>query len=254
MEPTYPILEFDNCREAVIEPLCANPEINVPEKAVLCFFNDVINTLVEDGQASILFSCKSEMGQHPVYEIEWAGQRMLLFQPGMGAPFAAAFLEEVIAHGCRKFIVCGGCGVLDREIALGHVIVPTGAIRDEGTSYHYLPPGQEAAPTNSALLAIENTLKDMEVEYLKTKTWTTDGVFRETRAKVNRRLAEGCLTVEMEAAALFAVAQFRGVELGQVLYAGDDLSGDLWDSRNWTKYSSGREKLFRIAVGACVRL
>ena len=254
MKPSYPILEFDNCREAVIEPLCANPEIDVPEKAVLCFFNDVINSLVEDGQASVLFHCKSEMGQHPVYEIEWAGQRMLLFQPGMGAPFASAFLEEVIAHGCMKFIACGGCGVLDREIALGHVMVPIGAIRDEGTSYHYLPPGQEAAPTHSALLAIENTLKDLGVEYLKSKTWTTDGVFRETREKVNRRLAEGCLTVEKEAAALFAVAQFRGVELGQVLYAGDDLSGDMWDSRNWTKDTSGRERLFRIAVEACGRL
>ena len=58
------------------------------------------------------------------------------------------------------------------------------------------------------------------------KTWTTDGLYRETRGKVDRRVAEGCLTVEMEAAAFFAVAAFRGVSFGQLLYAGDDLSGD----------------------------
>lgn len=250
----YPILEFDCCREAVIEPSLVRRGIDVPERAVLCFFGDVVDKLVEDGRAVLLFHAQSEMGQHPVFEFQWGGQRIALFQPGLGAPFAAAFLEEVIAHGCRKFIVCGGCGVLDGEIALGHVLVPVSAIRDEGTSYHYLPPEREVAPTPSALAAIEATLKDLGVEYLTTKTWTTDGIYRETREKVTRRRTEGCLTVEMEAAALFAVAKFRGVELAQMLFAGDDLSGEMWNSRDWTNHTSGRERLFQIAIEACVRL
>ena len=56
---------------------------------------------------------------------------------------AAGLLEEMIAWGCRKFIACGGCGVLAQEIAVGHLILVTSAVRDEGVSYHYLPPARE---------------------------------------------------------------------------------------------------------------
>jgi uridine phosphorylase len=86
------------------------------------------------------------------------------------------------------------------------------------------------------------------------KTWTTDGLYRETRAKVSRRVAEGCLTVEMEAAAFFAVARFRGVSFGQMLYAGDDLSGEVWDPRGWTHDAKGRDLLFRLAAEAVLAI
>jgi len=71
---------------------------------------------------------------------------------------------------------------------------------------------------------------------------------------VRRRREEGCLCVEMEAAAFFAVAQFRNVTLGQLLYGGDDVGGEVWDGRDWTKHLSGREKLFWLAAEACSRL
>ena len=90
--------------------------------------------------------------------------------------------------------------------------------------------------------------------YVTAKTWTTDAIYRETRGKVERRAAEGCVTVEMEAAALFAVAAFRGVRLGQLLYAGDDLSGDAWDARGWDAHAEGRELLFRLAAEACLSI
>lgn len=86
------------------------------------------------------------------------------------------------------------------------------------------------------------------------KTWTTDGLYRETRAKVSRRVAEGCLTVEMESAAFFAVARFRGVSFGQMLYAGDDLSGEVWDPRGWTHHAKGRDLLFRLAAEAVLAI
>ena len=65
---------------------------------------------------------------------------------------------------------------------------------------------------------------------------------------------EGSVTVEMEAAALFAVAQFRGVTLGQILYCGDDVSSEQWDSRHWQSRSSVREKMFWLAAEACLEL
>jgi uridine phosphorylase len=144
--------------------------------------------------------------------------------------------------------------VLVPDVALGHVIVPTSAVRDEGTSYHYLPAGRAVQPSSIAVDAIVATAERHGVPHVTGATWTTDAIYRETRGKVDARVAEGCLTVEMEAAAFFAVAAFRGVTMGQVLYAGDDLSGEAWDQRGWDAHTTGRETLFRIAAEAALSL
>ena len=86
------------------------------------------------------------------------------------------------------------------------------------------------------------------------KTWTTDAPYRETVQKIAQRRAEGCLTVEMEAAGLLAVAQFRQVILGQVVYGGDDLSGSEWDHRAWNSRKEIRESLFWLSAEACLSL
>ena len=249
----YPILEFDDSRAAIIEPqLLHNRPTTLPERCVLCFFNDVISSVCAD--ADRVHSVYSEIGSNPVYVIEHEGESITVIHPGVGAPLAAAFLEEVIALGCRKFIACGGAGVLDREIAVGHLVIPTSAVRDEGTSYHYLPPSREVSASPQAVSAIQATLDAQNVAYITGKTWTTDAIYRETPAKIARRRAEGCITVEMEAAAFFAVAQFRDVTFGQILYGGDDISGDAWDNRDWVRRTSTRERLFWLSVEACIQL
>jgi uridine phosphorylase len=254
MEHDYPILEFDSAEEAMIEPRRVIKPIDIPEHAVACFFQDVISTLMQQHNARVIKHLRSEIGRHPVYEIDFEGKRLAIFHPGVGAPLAVAFLEEMIALGCRKFIACGGAGVLDSSVAMGHAIVPTSAIRDEGTSYHYLPAGREVSADPQGVAALEKVLKSYQIEYLLTKTWTTDAVYRETTAKVQRRRAEGCVTVEMEAASFFAVAQFRKVQFAQLLYGGDDLGGSEWDHRHWDKHTTVREKLFWLAAEACLLL
>ncbi len=251
-KPLYPILEFDPTREAVIEPSKTIKQIDVPEHCIICFFREVIKEL--SGNAKKLFTLYSEAGKNPVYEIEVEGKRLALFHPGVGAPLAAGFFEETVALGCRKFIACGSAGVLDGEIPIGHVVIPSAAIRDEGTSYHYLPPSREVECNQVALNAIKETLDQHSIDYRIGKTWTTDGVYRETRSKVKQRKEEGCITVEMETAAFFAVAQFRKVTFGQLLYGGDDVSGQEWDTRNWHSQASTREKLFWLATEACLKL
>jgi uridine phosphorylase len=250
----YPILEFDSTLEAMLEPRRLIKPRDVPKHAVPCFFQDVISKLVETHGAHVVKHLRSEIGTHPVYELEVDGRRLAVFHPGVGAPLSAAMLEEVIALGCQKFVACGGAGVLKPDIAVGHVLVPVSAVRDEGTSYHYLPPSREVSAAPEAVAAIEDALHADGVEYLKTKTWTTDAIYRETPEKIRRRKEEGCVTVEMEAAAFFAVAQFRGVTFGQILYGGDDLSGAQWDSRHWNSHTSVREKLFWLAAEACLRI
>ncbi len=247
----FPILEFDPAPVAIIEPRRVHKSIGAPQHCVLCFFQDVIDELIRNGAREI-HSETWETGKHPIYELEFNGRRLAVVHPRVGAAISAAMLELMIALGARKFIACGGAGVLDSKIAVGHIVVPNAAIRDEGTSYHYLPPSREVAPHPRALAAIEKTLRRNGHDYIVAKTWTTDAIYRETRARMNARKREGCLTVEMEAAAFFAVAQFRRVQFGQILYGGDDLSGE-WDRRNWSRHQI-REHLFTLAAEACLSM
>ncbi len=251
---TAPILEFDSTAEALLEPQRLIKPIDIPEHAVACFFQDVIQTLLEQHKAHVIKRLRSEIGTHPVYEIELSSKRLAVFHPGVGGPLAATVLEEVIALGSRKFIACGGAGVLDGTFAVGHLVVPTSAVRDEGTSYHYLPASREATPSPAGVHALESVLRTRSLPYVLGKTWTTDAIYRETPAKIKRRRAEGCLTVEMEAASFFAVAQFRSVQFAQLLYGGDDVSGEQWDSRHWDKHKSIRENLFWLAAEACLQM
>lgn len=254
MYPDAPILEFDPTPEALIEPSRVVPRGDMPAHCVVCFFQDVIDTLRREHKARQIVCQRSEIGEHPIYEVEVKGRRLAVFHPGVGAPLAVGLLEEVIALGCQHFIACGGAGVLDREIQVGHLVVPSSAVRDEGTSYHYLPPSREVGASPAAVAALEAVLRRHEREYLLAKTWTTDAFYRETPGKIRRRRDEGCLTVEMEAAAFFAVAQFRSVTFGQLLYGGDDLGSDTWDGRSWTRQADVRENVFWLAAEACLML
>jgi uridine phosphorylase len=251
----YPILEYDAHSEALIEPRnVIQPIPELPKQCVICFFQDIIDHLREQHQLTEITALNSEMGRHPIYIFQNKNQRVTLFHPGVGAPLAAGLLEEVIAVGCDTFVACGGAGVLGDNLEVGYLLVPTSAIRDEGTSYHYLPPGREVPATPEVVAAIETTFKEHQIAYRLTKTWTTDAFFRETREKIQLRRSEGCLTVEMEAAALFAVAQYRNVKLGQILYSGDYLGGEYWDRRQWDDRWEIREQLVSLSAEVCQKL
>ena len=254
MKRELPILEFDPSPSAVIEASLYNRPANVAAHCVITFFQEVIDRLAESGRLRIVKRIRSEIGRHPLYELDVEGRRLAVIHPGVGAPLAAALLESVIARGCKKFIVCGGVGVLDRTIAAGRVVVIESAVRDEGTSYHYASPSRTIEASAEATAALEAVLRSRDVPHQIGRSWTTDAIFRETRDKVRLRREEGCIVVEMEAAAFFAVARFRGVTLGQVVYGGDDVSGEAHDHRGWLKLVEAREQLFWIAAEACLRL
>lgn len=247
---TVPILEHDPTREAFIEPSKVIKKRDMPKHCVICFFKEVIDKVVSEKEAKMLVENRWEDGPHPVYEIEYKGQRLAFFHPGIGSALASTILEEVIAFGCNKFIACGGCGVLKKDIATGHLIVISAAVRDEGTSYHYLPPSREILADSFAMKSLVAVLDDRGIPHSIGKTWTTDAPYRETIAKIKKRREEGCFAVEMEAAGMMAVTQFRNVPYGQVIYAGDDLSGPEWNHRDWQSQAEVREKLFWLAADA----
>jgi uridine phosphorylase len=247
----FPILEFDPDQSAILNPQIYGMDSPMPTKGVMCFFADVIENLKSQGRLRRIGEVNCELGKLPVFECESGKDKVFVLQAGLGAPFSAGLLDEMIARGANRVVVCGGCGVLNKEIAVGHLIILNSAIRDEGTSYHYLPPGREIQSSPTITADIEQVVKQHNLPYLVGKTWTTDAIFRETKAKRDIRIKEGCLVVEMEAAALFAVAQFRGIEIGQIVYGGDLVVPEGWDHRDWYKRKDIRETLFWLAVEAC---
>ncbi|HBF40975.1 MAG TPA: hypothetical protein DDW19_04150 [Anaerolineaceae bacterium] len=251
-ESSSPILEFDPDRSAILtpDPFRFNGQPPVPASAVLCFFQDVLDSRIDKKELDVQGYLRSEIGKHPVFRYETGGKPLTVFHPGVGAPLAAAFLDELIAVGVTRYIVCGGCGVLDRKIDAGHPIILTSAVRDEGTSYHYLAPSREVKPHPNAVAALEKVFREAGMGYSLGKTWTTDAIYRETPGKRQLRMAEGCEVVEMEAAALFAVAKFRQITLGQVVYGGDLVTPEGWDGREWASRTDARQTLFDLSVQA----
>ncbi len=221
---------------------------------IACFFYEVIEKIARDYNAKVLAKNVWEDGPHPLYEIAYKGQRLAFFQPGIGAPMSASLMEEVIAFGGRTFIACGGAGVLEHDFTLGHLMVVDSAVRDEGTSYQYLPAAREVAAQPDMVTAIASALCNRSLPFFTGKTWTTSAPYRETPARIARRKAEGCRTVEMEASAMMAVAEFRKVRFGQILYGGDNLGGETWDQRAWERASDVRENLFWLCADILLSL
>jgi len=252
--PDFPILEFDPSQRAILNPDMANLRHDAPLKAVPCFFFDLIEQLKQESKLTFFENLHSEMGLLPIYQYQVDEQIILVYQAGLGAALSAGILEEVIAMGAKHFIACGGCGVLDHHVDVGHPFIISSAIRDEGVSYHYLPPAREVKPHPDAIIALKTTLEKRQIPYNLSKTWTTDAIYRETIDKRTRRVEEGCEIVEMEAAAFFAVAEFRKVVFGQIVYGGDLVIPEGWDGRKWSSRTVIRRLLFDLAVEAVLQI
>jgi uridine phosphorylase len=248
------LLEDDLDGEAVIEPGRLIRSVDAPQVAVACFFREVVEEIA--GRPGTRRVCRLHGGMGPaaLWEIEHHGVRLGVFHPGVGAPLAGAMLEQVIARGVRAIIACGGAGALVPDLVMGHAVILTGAVRDEGTSFHYLSAGRVVVADPGPARELLNAFDVSGVSVARGLSWSTDAIYRETRARAARRVEEGCLVVEMEAAALMAIARYRSVPFGEVVMAGDSLAGTEWEHRGWVTAESARRQLFGSASDAAVAL
>lgn len=250
-----PITDHDYELPAVIEPSHVFSKIeSFPEKAILVFYHEVLKKLESQGVLIRYHDIKSECGVFPVYTMNVGEEIVAVCNPGLGGPSAGGFTEELIARGVKKIIACGSCGVLDRSIIRGEVIVVNSAVRDEGFSYHYIPPSAEIDCDIDVVKSLENTLEKEKVKFITGKTWTTDAFFRETEKRVKLMKDSGCISVEMESASLIALSKFRNIKFGQILSSGDDVSGKTWDSRYSENSKSHKEKLFELAAKCVLKI
>lgn len=242
----YPILEFDDALEAKINP----NEIkslypSLPEKLIITFFKDAIIKMLDEGIIKEFFTIT---GENNLVIYKFVKAEICIIHGIIGGAACGGFYEELISLGVKKTMFCGGGGALRKDLTIGKLIIVDSAIRDEGMSYHYLAPSRDVNLDFSIVKIISQYLKAKEIDFIIGKVWTTDAFFRETENKIKLRQAEGALLVEMEQAGLIAISNFRQVQYGAIIYAGDDLSGEVWDRRGWHDKTDLRKGLISFCI------
>ncbi len=178
---------------------------------------------------------------------EYKGRESYVLNPYFGSPASVFALEIAIARGGKEFLVVGEAGAIKEGVTIGDVILPAWALREEGTSYHYMPPEYIPKPSKRLFDALEKEVKHQigrkRIKIFKGGIWTTDAPFRETEDKLRDYSSRGILGVEMEASALMSVASFRGVELAVALVVSDELYKGEWNSGFGSKKLKRTERL-----------
>lgn len=230
---------FYNEETAFINPYEVIEKIvDFPEVCITTFSEGIINNFIEHHRSKIIAKLCTANGTIPVYEIEYKHKKIALFLSRVGAPACVAGLEEIIALGAKKIIQFGSCGILNQSSADGKIIIPSSAVRDEGTSYHYLPKSEngEIKVDNSSIKIITQCLEKHHISYVVGKVWTNDAIYRETPSVIKERKQQGCIATEMECSASLAIAKFRNIPIIQFYYGADNLDVDKWDIRDLMNY------------------
>ena len=240
--------EFENV-PAVIEPtdrsLLSSGEIC--DTIILSFNGEILERVKQiDGvyEGGYLTNLNGKFSWY-IYEVD--GLKLAVAMATIGPPMVVGFF--------KNFIVLGSCGVLDQSIQADKIIIPSSALRDEGTSYHYAPASDEISYDEVLLSTLENALNKSGIDHIRTKAWTTDAFYRETAAKVKRRLAAGAKVVDMEASAIMAWAQYRQAKVYQFFYTADyvDHHNHEWDARREDRKADAMT-FFKIAVDIALEL
>lgn len=200
------------------------PDVAAPEAALLVYQPDLSKHLV---------GAKRPPDVHlfaPVHVVEREGGRIAVASGfGVGAPVAALVLEHLIAWGVQRFLSIGTAGGLQPGAATGDIVVCAGAIRDDGVSHHYAPADAPALPSAGLTARLAGELEARGISHRTGTTWTVDAPYRETVAEARHYQAQGVLTVEMEAAAVFTVGASRGVDVAAAFAVSDSLAEARWN-------------------------
>lgn len=251
------LTEFDRSKQAVINPdMMFHKVPDFPETLVSVFSHQLFKAVLDFLGGKVIAETADVDGIWPVYEVTYKGKRFAFYKARLGAPACVGCFEDVIPMGVKRIILLGNCGVLDSSIKDCGIIIPTKAIRDEGTSYHYAPTADYIDVNKKYVDEFVAVLEELGYPYVRGITWTTDAFYRETRAKVEARKKMGAICVEMECAAMQAMCDFRGVEFFQYLYAGDNLDHSNWDPRSLSGKArlDEKEKIALLAFELACRI
>jgi uridine phosphorylase len=183
------------------------PRVEVPEICVLDPDGDILLTLSKAGRTrrSVGWACYHT----DLYEFEHAGERFGIIGCAVGASFAVLVAEQLFVSGCRLLVSMTSAGQIVQRAPPPYFILIDRALRDEGTSYHYLPPSEFVEAEETLVEAAVNAFAAVAQPVYRGASWTTDAPFRETASAIERCRERDILAVEMEAAALYAFARTR---------------------------------------------
>lgn len=151
--------------------------------------------------------------------------------PFLGAPYAVMLLETLRVWGVGEIVFFGWCGATDPNVHLGDIILPTAAWIDEGTSAQYGQDGAKPVAADKILRQVLNEgLAHEKIHYHSGLIWTTDAIFRETPAQVQKFQKLGALAVEMELSALLSAGGFYSMPIAGILAVSDELSTFRWQT------------------------
>lgn len=237
------LADFDPSKKAIINPEDLHEKVeDFPEVAVSCFSRATFERMLHMFPHEEIHGTSMANVDIPIYKVWVEEQEVVVFNSPVGAPACVAILEDLFALGTEKLVLFGTCGVLDEDIKETSIILPTHALRDEGTSFHYAPAGEEIEVNQGTADIFKAFLDEQGISYCQGKVWTTDGIYRETVAKLQKRKEAGAICVDMECSAVAALAAFRQVEVCHFFYAADHLSEENWDARNLMNHADLDEK------------
>ena len=228
------------------------PQQHLCETCILTFSHVILEEMKRRFDLRQAAKIGASNGGFPIYSFEYEGRTLGVCLSGIGSTLAGTNAIEINwLTGATKFIMFGSAGSLNRAATKGKYVLPTEAYRDEGLSYHYAPPADYIRIRNSDRLAA--LFDELGLPWVQGKVWTTDGVYRETRAKTAARQREGCLAVEMELAGVQAVCDFHGFELYNFLVTGDVLDAPTYEIGELSSANHDLDKLF-IALEIAKRI
>ncbi len=214
--------------DAIINPVREKNEPVLPERG-LFYVNPGdahrISSLVKARQASSHFLFNSRLFTLS----DSNGDDFFVAGPSVGAPMAVMTLEKLIALCAKKIIVYGWCGSLDKNLAIGDILLPTWGVPGEGTSLYY--PGSDKPSSSEQLRnSLASYLKDKKIAHTTGPVWSTDAIYRETRGKLTEMTERSVMGIDMEFTALASVAAYRGIDLAAIFLVSDELWGESWVS------------------------
>jgi uridine phosphorylase len=180
----------------------------VPDVCLLDPDGDIVRRLKAEGRAR---RHEEWVCYHTdLHVFEESGLKLGVVGCAVGSSFAVLVAEELFVSGCRLLISMTSSGQITPVGAPPYFVLIDRALRDEGTSYHYLPPTPYSDAPEALIGTLDGAFDDLGVPVLRGATWTTDAPFRETEPTIEAMRQRGLLAVEMEAAALYAFARARG--------------------------------------------
>ena len=228
--------DFDP-EEGLISPGFEKLGLALPEYAVMAFLSERhIQSFAEAHEGYQAGKFMSLTKNFPVWVVKIGEEEVTLIQAPAGAPAAVLMEERLFAYGTEKLLTVGCCGALT-DLPENTFLPVKEAFRDEGTSFHYLPPSRFIEMDKAPLLHLKDYFKKKGLPFRPAATWTSDGFFRETEEKIRRRREEGCTLVDMEASALAACARFRKKEFAEIMFTADTLASLAHDQRRWARES-----------------